>query len=377
MYDIVIIGGGLVGATAAYHAATLGATVALIDRNDGGQATAAGAGILTPGTTRNAADAWWRDFAFPAVSYYPELLEQLALDGETDTGYFRCGLLHVATTNDEAQEQKRLLQIIAENKSLGAPAVDEVAQLSREEAKAFFPPLGELRAAVHVSGACRVDGRLLLASLRRAAARRKVDLIRDSAASLLHEGGTVCGIELSGGEPLAARTVVVAGGAWSGALATSLGLNLPISPQRGQIVHLQLPDTETSHWPVIMGFHSHYMVSFQSGRVVVGATRELDTRFDVRATAGGIYEVLGEALRIAPGLNTATLAEVRVGLRPTTPDGLPMLGSVPALEGAFIAAGHGPSGLQLGPYSGKLVAELALDQPISTNISPFRPERFC
>src|SRR5258708_5061303 len=87
-----------------------------------------------------------------------------------------------------------------------------------------------------------------------------------------------------------------------------------------------------------------------------GATRESAGGFDVRMTAGGVYEALGEALRVAPGLATATLKEVRVGLRPASPDGLPLLGRLPGYENVLVATGHGASGLQLGPYSGALMA---------------------
>jgi D-amino-acid dehydrogenase len=123
-----------------------------------------------------------------------------------------------------------------------------------------------------------------------------------------------------------ADAVVVAAGAWSPALLRPLGINLPIQPQRGQIVHLRLPGQETNAWPVVLPPGSHYLLAFDESRVVAGATREVGTGFDYRVTAAGQAEVLSEALRIAPGLGVATVIETRVGFRPVSADGRPLLG---------------------------------------------------
>jgi D-amino-acid dehydrogenase len=93
-------------------------------------------------------------------------------------------------------------------------------------------------------------------------------------------------------------------------------------------------------------------------------------------TAGGVHEALSEALRVAPGLAVGTLHEVRIGLRPASPDGRPILGHFPGGGNVFVATGHGPSGLQLGPYSGALVADLVLGQVSSIDLVPFDPARF-
>jgi D-amino-acid dehydrogenase len=170
--------------------------------------------------------------------------------------------------------------------------------------------------------------------------------------------------------------VVIAGGAWSSAFAAQLGVRLPIVPQRGQIIHLHLPDEETAAWPIITAFHGHYLVPWPDRRVVVGATRESGSGFSARTTAVGIHEVLGEALRVAPGLAGATIGEIRVGLRPATPDHLPLLGPVPTVRNTYIAAGHGATGLQLGPYSGKLLADLIGGRPADAEMAALAVSRF-
>jgi len=230
--------------------------------------------------------------------------------------------------------------------------------------------------AVATTGAARVDGRLLRDALWRAAERRGARIVSgDAALELAASGGRVDAVRV-GGERLAAGTVIVAGGAWSAALGEALGVALPVFPQRGQILHLTLPGSATAGWPIVVGFHAHYLLTFAPDRVVAGATRESESGFDVRMTAGGVHEALAEALRVAPGLAGATLAEVRVGLRPASPDGLPLLGQLPGYDNVLVATGHGPSGLQLGPYSGAVVAGLALGEPEQLDLTPFAVARF-
>lgn len=375
--DVIVVGGGIVGASAAYRLARAGAHVTLVDRADAGQATAAGAGIISPGTSYHPPSAFF-PLAFRAVAYYDTLLAALAEDGETETetGFEVVGLLHVATTEAEAAALPVLLRLIEERRASGAPRIGAVQTLSGDEARALFPALGACQGAIHTSDAARVDGRLLRDAMRRGATRHGARIVTGSAEAIREVGG---GVELTvNGETLTAGAAILAGGAWSGALAETLGLRLPVFPQRGQILHLRLPGRETARWPIIVGFHSHYILTFPQDRVVAGATRESDAGFDPRMTAGGVREALDEALRVAPGLADATIQEVRIGLRPASPDGLPMLGRIPGSERLYVATGHGASGLQLGPYSGALVADLALGQSSAPDLdlSPFAPDRF-
>lgn len=382
--DVIVVGGGIVGASAAYRLARSGARVTLVDRADAGQATAAGAGIISPGTSFHPPAAFF-PLAFRAVAYYDALLAALEEDGEPETGFEAVGLLHVATTEAEAIALPVLLRLIEERRAAGAPRIGAVQMLTGDEARALFPALGACLGAIHTSDAARVDGRLLRDAMRQGAARHGARIVTGSAEAIRESGD---GVEVTvNGETLTtltAGTAILAGGAWSGALAETLGLGvrLPVFPQRGQILHLRLPARETARWPIIVGFHSHYILTFPQDRVVAGATRESDSGFDARMTAGGVREALDEAMRIAPGLADATLDEVRVGLRPASPDGLPLLGRIPGSERLYVATGHGASGLQLGPYSGALVADLALDQTSVSDLggdldlAPFAPARF-
>lgn len=373
MSEIVVIGGGVVGSAAAYHLARNGHSVTLIDRADEGQATAAGAGIISPGTGAMGAGPIL-PLAIEAVRYYPELLAALAEDGEYNTGFAICGGLFVATDDAQAEILPNHLRTILDRRALGLANIGDVSMIAPDEARSLFPALGEIAGAIYLPDVGRVDGRLLRDALQRAATRRGVNIRRESA-EVATVGERVVGVRTASGD-LAADAVIIAGGAWTPALGSALGVRLPIYPQRGQIMHLDLPGTVTTAWPVVLGFHSHYLLAFPEHRVVAGATREHDSGFDYRMTAGGVHEALGEALRVAPGLAAATLHEVRIGLRPSSTDGLPILGRLPGYDNAYVATGHGPSGLQLGPYSGTAVADLVVGRPVAIDLGQYDASRF-
>jgi D-amino-acid dehydrogenase len=134
-------------------------------------------------------------------------------------------------------------------------------------------------------------------------------------------------------------------------------------------------DTDTSRWPILGGFGDQDILTFAPDRVVAGATRETGSGYDVRMTAGGLASVFNEALRVAPGLADATLHEVRIGLRPLSADGWPFIGPLPGYDNVVVATGHGPSGLQLGPFSGLLAAKLITGQEVATDLTPFAVDR--
>lgn len=374
-YDLIVVGGGIVGASAAYHAARAGAKTLLIDRHDVGRASDAGAGILAPEMNRRDPDVWF-DFAVEAVGYYPELIAALSAEGVGDTSYARCGMLLVAASPDEQplfEDAQR--HILARQAARRSPSTDDLHPVSAQEARDLFPALGEVYGALYYRQGARVDGGLLTQALRRAGERYGLEVLAGSVDRLAIDGRRVAGVVV-GGDTLSAATTLIAGGAWSAAFGDPLGTRIPVEPQRGQIAHLHLAGAQTEAWPIVGAFRSQYIVTWPNGRIAVGATRETGSGFQTGTSAAGIYAVLGEALRVAPGLADASLLEVRVGLRPLPPDGLPVLGQVPGWDGLLIATGHGPTGLQLGPYSGKLMAEMAQGQTPTVDLTPFRIDRF-
>lgn len=375
MYDAIVIGGGILGMSTAYHLVDAGANTLLVDRGDEGRATDAGAGILSPETNSRDPESWF-ELAMAAVSYYPILVQALDAEQEHDTGYARCGALIVAVSEDEGEPFEAAQRLIfARQERRGLPRPADLHTLTSDEAQARFPALAPVFGAISNRLAARVDGRLLNRALRAAAEMKGLTIRQGNAERLILQGGAVTGVIVDG-DTLRAGATALAGGAWSSGFGMQLGIDIPVAPQRGQIIHLALPETDTSTWPIVSAFHGHYMVPWPDRRVVVGATRETGSGFNPQPTAQGVREVLDEALRVAPGLAPGIIRDIRVGLRPLTADTMPVLGTVPHVSGIFLATGHGPTGLTLGPYSGKIVADLMLGHESPSDISAFHVARF-
>ncbi len=365
---IVVVGAGILGASAAFHAARAGARITVVDAAHEGRATAAGAGIICPWVS-GAEDAAFYDLYCEGGRYYAELVVALGEIGETDLGYRRTGALIVSDDTNELAEYEQLLV----ERQAETPVMGDVSLLPARDAARLFPPLRRDFGAVLVSGGARVDGRRMAAGLLRGAEHFGA-VVRRGHAALTVAGGRVRGVRLPD-EEIEADCVVVAAGAWAPEVLRDAGVALPIEPQRGQIVHLQLRGAETRDWPVIFPPGAHYLVPFDDGRVVVGATRESGVGFDYRVTAMGQAQVLAEALHVAPGLGVATIVETRVGFRPVGPGVRPMLGAVPGIEGLIVGNGLGAAGLTIGPFGGRLLAETALGAVPSLDVAPFAPLR--
>ena len=368
MNRVAVIGGGIVGASAAFHLAREGVETILIDRKDIGQATLAGAGIIAPGTSQRPLAAFY-PFAAVAVGYYPQLVSALAEIGQSGTGYDVVGELILAFDDDEAEKLKELLPLIQSRFEHGMPNLGRVTPVDDSQAREMFPALGTITSGIYVPEAARVDGDAMRNSLVAGAAHFGARSVNGSAR-LRVDRGSVSGIELDG-ESIDADAVVIATGAWTNQLLEPLGLSVAVEPQRGQILHLSLPGADTSRWPILGGFSDQYILTFGPNRIVAGATREHGSGFDVRMTAGGLRSVFDQALKVAPGLDGATVDEIRIGLRPLSADGLPFMGKAPGYENVIIATGHGPSGLQLGPYSGLVATQLVLGQCVEAELVPF------
>jgi D-amino-acid dehydrogenase len=365
---VVVVGAGILGSSTALHLARAGAQVTIVDQAHDGRATAAGAGIICPWVS-GADDAAFYRLYVEGARYYGELVAALAELGETDLGFRRVGALVVSDDADELEAFNKLLSV----RRADAPEMGVTSLLSPRETRALFPPLRADLAGLHVANGARVDGRRMAAGLLRAAQGLGARIV-EGHAELIASGNRVTGIRLRDAT-IAADCVVVTAGAWAASLLLPLGIALPVEPQRGQIVHLHLPGQQTRDWPVVLPPGSHYLLAFDDSRVVAGATRESGVGFDYRVTASGQAEVLAEALRVAPGLATATVVETRVGFRPVGPGGRPLLGPVQGMEGLLVGNGLGAAGLTIGPFAGRLLAEAALGGESTLDLAPFDPTR--
>jgi len=369
---VLVLGAGIAGASVAWSLARRGAEVVVVDRLHDGAATLAGAGIVR--ASLGITEPGFVEAYAAAVRHYPtamrDLGDALGRDATDEVGYRVVGGLWLS--DDDAA----LADVEGRLRAFDAAQVGTVSRLDPAQARDLFPAAAPDLAAVHVTQAARVDGRRLRLALL-AAARTHGAVTRDADARLAPDGTAV---ELGSGERVAADHVVVAAGTWTPDALAPRGLAVPVTPQRGQISHLGLPGTDTSHWATATAIgSSHYLLAFDDARVVVGATRERDAGTDYRVTAAGQAEVLREALAVAPGLADATLLETRVGFRPTSRDGVPVVGRV--ADDVTVVTGYGASGLTLGPYVGERVADDVLgtlpdDAPDRRALAAFDPARF-
>ncbi|WP_040982322.1 NAD(P)/FAD-dependent oxidoreductase [Oceanobacillus jeddahense] len=360
----IIIGGGILGASTAFYLTQQGAEVILIDRDDEGQATDAAAGIICPWISQRRNKKWYH-LAKNGARVYPSLVADLEKLGEKDTGYKQVGALSLHTDSNKLDGMEERAYKRREN----APEIGDISRLTAEETQQRFPILNKDYQAVYISGAARVDGRKLLNSLKNAVRKNGAVLLSGNAKLHVTEDkvtGVVCN-----GEIIEAGKVILTSGAWMKETTEPLDIQLDVSFQRAQIMHLEILGLETADWPVVMPPGNKYLLSQDDHRFVIGSTHEDQVDFDYRVTAAGIHEILDQGFAIAPDLAEATILETRVGFRPYTPGFLPVIGELPEHSNVLLANGLGSSGLTMGPYLGQQLAKLAFDEKPDINLDHY------
>ncbi len=372
--DVAVVGAGLVGLSLAFELAGRGAAVTVVDANLPGRATSAGAGILSPDTSAETSDGAFA-FGLGAGEHYRRLIDALAAEGidTAGSGYATCGLLSLCL---RAHEEPWFAPFAERITTRSAHVVSEI---SSDEAQRIFPPLAPVHRALHCTSTARVDGRGMADALRLGAARRGVVFVDGTVVGITERSGagrsrSVQSIAVQGASGIECAAMAVCGGAWSAPMGEWLGQSLPISPTKGQIVHLGV-DGASDRWPIIQPLLTHYLVPWPDHRIACGGTFEVAAGFDSTVTAAGVHELLRECLSVAPGLANASYLETRVGLRPISIDDRPVAGALPAWDNVWVATGHGASGLLLGPYTAKLVAEEITGTAVSADADYWRSLR--
>jgi D-amino-acid dehydrogenase len=370
MTRAVVLGAGIVGASTAFHLTRAGHEVVVVDPGVAGAATDAGAGIITAVSTRTENPAL-AELAAPAIAYYQDLVAQLEDLGHTDHGYGAVGQLIVAV--DGEQERLTAVAEVARGvverhgtRGIGTPEIVDGAT-----ARALCPVLGPVAAALWQPAVARVDGRLFRDRLLDAAVGSGARLVR-APGRLRARGDRVVGVSTPGGN-FDGDVVVLAAGAWVAEVAAEVGVLVPVRPQRGQIFHTSLAGY--ANVPIVNDLRAFYLLSFPGGRIVCGATREDDAGFDHALTVGGIAQTLAAVAEFAPGIRDARWIEGRVGFRPFSPDGLPIIGVPSAVGNLVVGAGFAAVGLTAGPLAGALLARLATGETADVP-SALSPDRF-
>jgi glycine oxidase len=361
--DVIVAGAGVVGLAAARALAAQGARVVVVERRRvGAEASSAAAGMIAP--QAGEADSPLLALALQARDRHLALAGELEDETGIAVDLSRLGRLELFF--DEAGEQA-LESSLRKQRAAGL----EAAVLSAAEVRDCEPNLSPaVRGAAYFAGDRRVDNVRLTRALAASAVLRGATLLTGRPVTgLVVEGGRVAGVR-AGAETLRAPVVVNASGAWAGLLAGD-PQPPPVEPVRGQIVAFDMSPPLLRH---VVWTERGYLVPRSDGRLLAGSTTE-NAGFDKSVTAGGVRTILEMALQVAPLLADVRIADAWAGLRPGTPDALPVIGPG-ALPGLVHAGGLFRDGILLGPLVGELAAELAAGRAPSADLRPFSPARF-
>ncbi|MEX2107457.1 MAG: glycine oxidase ThiO [Solirubrobacterales bacterium] len=350
-YDAIIVGGGVIGLCCAWRIAQKGASVVVIDKaQPPAGATRVAAGMLAPVGELTFGEPELLAMTLAAAELYPDFVAELEAATGMQTGYAQQGALHVALDRDEGEELRRVHDL---QRSLGLDAEWLPPRGCRELEPGLTP---SLNGGAHVPGEAAVDPRALCEALLFALEAEGVEMrFGDGVTAAIFDGERLAGVRTGAGGELRAASVVLACGAWSGqAEWLPVDARPAVRPVKGQIAELRARE-EPLPCERIVCSERVYLVPRADGRLIVGATVE-EQGFDTAVTAGGVHELLREAYRLVPDVAEMELVEVTAGLRPGTPDNLPLIGSG-GIEGLVWATGHYRNGILLAPLTAERVAE--------------------
>lgn len=367
--DVIVIGAGMIGATAAWRCAQRGLSVRVIDPDPTRGAWHTAAGMLAATSELHYAESRLLRLNVESLARYEAFTSELTEATGLPTGFSQCGTVTVA---GDAADLAALRDLHAFGQTLGV----ETRLLTAGELRELEPALSpSLPGGVLAPGDHQVDPRLLHRAIATAGQRSGVRTIA-ATGHIEVSGDRVDGVVLEDGSRLAAQTVVLAAGAWSSRVGLPPALAPPVRPVKGQTLRLRLPgEPVIGHvvrgtvegWPM-------YVVPRDDGRLVVGASVE-ETGYDLSPRAGAVYQLLRDAQAVLPELAEATLEEVSTGLRPGSPDNAPVIGPA-GIEGFVLATGHYRNGVLLAPVTADAVADLITTGAVPERIAPFAPARF-
>ena len=357
--DVAIVGGGLIGCALARELAGRGASVTVIEKADPGEeASSAAAGMLAPQAEGLERGPFF-DLALESRNLYPRWVAELFEETGMDVGYRRAGILRCALpAGESAFEQyawQRAAGLAVESCDAARIAALTAGCVSEAVREALFFPEDAI-----------VDNRRLTEAVRIAAQMRGVTLLTQTAARRFAvTGGRCVGVETDEGMVAAGR-VVNAAGAWS---SFDPLFPVPVEPVRGQIVELE---SRARGLATVVESGDVYVVPRRDS-LLLGSTTER-VGFEKEVTAGAVRGLIAAAARLLPSIERAAFRRAWSGLRPGTPDGLPLLGPSP-LPGLSLATGHFRNGILLAPVTALAIAD-ELEGSLSRDLAPFSALRF-
>jgi glycine oxidase len=362
--QVLVVGGGVMGLSIAAQLAREGHDVQLVEREIPGQrASWVAAGLLTPSSPWKYPQALI-DLCFASEALYADFTADLLEHTGMDSEYEVAGMLYPEGVGLSAGK-------VADEARRRAAMGFRMEHLTREQLDARQPGLAPaITGAGWQAKSARVRPPRLLVALRRRAAGLGVVITSHCEITTLLAGPRgVRGALTSTGQSLEAEAVVLAAGAWSSALAASLGLTVDVRPVRGQI--LMLRGEPGLLGPTINNGDS-YLVPRRDGRILAGSTME-DAGFAEYTTPEAIARLRAQARALLPATERMVGELAWAGLRPGTPDRMPYIGAVKEAPGLLLATGHYRNGILLAPITALIIADLLAGRPPRADIAPYAP----
>lgn len=367
MAEVLIIGGGVIGLSVARELHRKGVLqITILERGRvGAEASFAAAGMLAPNAETGKLD----DFFYlcnDSNELYPNFAWELSEETGVDIELERSGTIYAAFTD---ADMKEIRQRFEWQKSAGL-AVEFLNAESVRKLEPFISP--DVREGLFFPNDWQVENRKLLAALTKYAAVNQIEIVENAEVTrLVSENQKIVGAETMD-RKFAAKTIILATGAWTSFIKADGFLMPKVKPMRGQMIAFQ---TAKRLFQRVIYSPRGYLVPRLDGRILIGATVE-DVGFDKEITDAGISFLRENALEIAPSLVNLNIAEKWVGLRPFAADGLPVLGAFPEVENLLIATAHYRNGILLAPLTAEIIADKVIGSVESEYLKAFSPRRF-
>jgi glycine oxidase len=363
-FDAVIAGAGLIGSAIALELARAGLSVAVFEKGEPGrEASWASAGILSP-APETPGMLPIVPLAKASVGLYPEFVANIEEISGQKVGFRPFGTMDALFSRDATRDLSTLLAL---HHGLGLKA----EPLRPEDARELEPAVSaEVEAAALRPDEASIDNRALTQAVLHAAQKSGAEIFADHRVEAIwHEGSRCAGLKLRS-ENVSAKWTIIASGCYS-ANIQGVAAYAPVRPAKGQMVSLRADELKIRR---VLWSEKIYLVPRNDGRILAGATVEY-VGFDKQVTAGAIAKILSDAIELAPGLANARIEETWAGLRPDSPDHLPIVGATD-LEGLLMATGHFRSGVLLMPITARLLREWVTEQRVSVDWERLSPMRF-